>query len=210
MKWIKVLIGVIVLSVAGGAGIAVGMNMKEERTVVYSDPAETISAPEAKKEEPVASYTVNKEGGQSKTANPVIRETEGKVTALDKQSITVSFPFGGSETFKLTNQTVVEDFSLPLKKGVLVELKASGEEAVKIETERTMDVKAVIVSDEKESMKVEANGTTKSFTKGRFYRLDRDGYRGSIKGVPVELDLDEHDKILSAELDDEFLDGYDD
>jgi len=56
MKWIKVLIGVIVLSVAGGAGIAVGMNMKEERPVVYSDPAETISAPEAKKEEPVASY----------------------------------------------------------------------------------------------------------------------------------------------------------
>lgn len=29
MKWIKVLIGVVVLSVAGGAGIAVGMNMKE-------------------------------------------------------------------------------------------------------------------------------------------------------------------------------------
>lgn len=179
------------------------------RPVVYSDPAETVSAPEPK-EEPVASYTVNKEGGQRNTANPVIRETEGKVTALDKQSITVSFPFGGSETFKLTNQTVVEDFSLPLKKGVLVELKASGEEAVKIETERTMDVKAVIVSDEKESMKVEANGKTKSFTKGRFYRLDRDGYHGSVKGVPVELDLDGQDKILTAELDDEFLDGYDD
>lgn len=59
MKWIKVLIGVVVLSVAGGAGIAVGMNMKEERPVVYSDPAETVSAPEPK-EEPVASYFMKK------------------------------------------------------------------------------------------------------------------------------------------------------
>ncbi|WP_052404867.1 hypothetical protein [Bacillus rubiinfantis] len=70
-----------------------------------------------------------------------------------------------------------------------------------IDTERTIDTHGIIVSDSKKNMKIKYRGKTKSFTKSAYYCLDLDGYRGRLKGAPVEVKLNKNFKLVSAEID---------
>ncbi|WML28654.1 hypothetical protein RCG24_11405 [Neobacillus sp. OS1-32] len=172
-KLVRTMIGTTLVALVGFGGFASAMELKEEKGFN-------------------GSYTQFN-----------YHEVEGKVKSLSKNKMVVSFPFGGSRTYKITKNTRIEDYGLKLKRGVLVEVEANGKTAQSIDTERTIDSHGIIVSDSKKQMKIKYRGITKSFTKAAHYYLDRDGYRGSLKGVPVEIKLDRNFKLLSAEIDDD-------
>lgn len=175
-KWTKIMVGALVVT---GLSVSSGNGFIEKDTPL----AQTFSSSTA----------------YADSAN----EVEGKVVAYTNKSIKVSFPFGGSKTYTINNNTIIDDSSLALKKGVLVEVKVNNKQAREIDTERTIDPSGTIVSDTKTKMTVTANGKKKTFTKTSSYYLDRDGYSGSVKGKRVELTLNSSFKLVSAEIDDD-------
>lgn len=223
-KWKRIFIGTALITGMGVAGGLAGVESAKEQTVPSQDFFTTVSSVDeagnlvkVNGSQINVHKTIESIPNESGAINDVqiqhissnTREIEGKVISYTKNSIKVSFPFGGTATYKITKNTEIENNSISLKKGVLVEMEVSNKTAREIETQRTIEYSATIVSDSKKQMTVNFKGKKKTFEKTSGYVLDRDGYRGSLKGVPVELKLNNNFKLVKAEIDDDF-DDYDD
>lgn len=200
-KWTKIVIGTSIAASIGVTGVFTGMKVAPQETQVASALPIERNIDLTQINESSSELIIQQVA--SKT-----REVEGKVVSYKNNSLKIAFPSGGAATYKITNRTRIEENSLRLRNGVLVEVKVSGKTALEIETERTIDYSGIIVSDSKTKMKVKYKGKNKTFHKSSRYYLDRDGYRGSIKGMPVELKLNNKFQIVSAELDDWDDDDY--
>jgi len=223
-KWKKILIGTALMAGVGVAGGVAGVESAKEQTAPSQDffanvqsVDETGNLVKVNENQVNVHKTIEAIGNESTTVDEIqiqqvssnTREVQGKVVSYNKNSIKVSFPFGGTATYKINKNTEIDDDSIRLKKGVLVEMEVSNKTAREIETERTIEYSATIVSDSKQKMTVNFKGKKKTFQKTSGYVLDRDGYRGSLKGVPVELKLNSSFKLVKAEIEDDF-DDYDD
>lgn len=212
----KIIAGTTLAAGIGIAGVAAGMEFKEEKNLQTQYVLETaneqtnpVKLDDGSNNELMGyEYTLNEREHDDDELHQLASymEVKGKVTSYSKDSMTVTNPFGESNTFKITKNTFIEeDYLVPLKKGVLVEVKASDNTALEIETDNTMDVSGTIISDDKKSMTIKSfNGNKTIFTKESGYRLDRDGYRGGLKGLPVEISLNSDFNIVKAEIDIDF------
>ncbi|MFE8697165.1 hypothetical protein ACFYKT_12545 [Cytobacillus sp. FJAT-53684] len=135
--------------------------------------------------------------------------SEGKISEVSKNQITVEVPLQGSKTFIIDQNTKIEDLFQPLKKGVLVDIHANGESAYHIETEKTIDANGVIVKITDQDVTVNYNGTEETFVKASNFRIDTDGYKGALEGLPTEITLNDQLQVVSLEIDIED-DGLDD
>ncbi|RID81816.1 hypothetical protein D1953_19690 [Peribacillus asahii] len=224
-KWKKILIGTALMAGVGVAGGVAGVESAKEQPASSQDFFANVQSVDEtgnlvkvnenqanvhKAIESIANESTTNDEVQIQQVSSNTREVQGKVVSYKKTSIKVSFPFGGTATYKINKNTKIDDDSIRLKKGVLVEIEVSNKTAREIETERNIEYSATIISDSKQKMTVNFKGKKKTFQKTSGYVLDRDGYRGSLKGVPVELKLNSSFKLVKAEIDDDFYDDDDD
>ena len=136
-------------------------------------------------------------------------EMEGKVRAYDGKNITILHPIQGEKTFSIAADVIISDRYIKLKKGVLAEVKIFDSKVYRIETERTIETYGTLSSLDNKKITVTVDNVKKEFPKGKFFYLDKDGYRGSVIGMPGSITLDSGFTALNAEIEDDY-DDYDD
>lgn len=136
------------------------------------------------------------------TSQPVsaFSDVDGKVIEVTEEKITVDVPLQGEKTFTIDQNTKIENFLQPLKKGSLVDIEANGELAYKIEAEKTIDAHGTIVAVTEETVTINYNGTEQSFKKAANFHIDSDGYVGAIEGLPSEFSLNENYEMIDLEI----------
>lgn len=137
-------------------------------------------------------------------------EMEGKVRAYDGKNITILHPIQGEKTYGIAADAIISDRYIKLKKGVLAEVKIFDSKVYRIETERTIETYGTLSSVDNKKITVTVDNVKKEFLKGKFFYLDKDGYRGSVIGMPVSITLDSGFTALNAEVEDDYDEDYDD
>ena len=201
--WTKLSITAGILALAG-AGAAYGYEELYDEKGGYQDYVSSEKAIEAS-----TTSTPAASPSQPEQASP-FSDVDGKVTEITEEKITVEVPFLGAKTFTIDQNTKIEDFLQPLKKGSLVDIDANGDVAYKIEAEKTMDAHGTIVAVTDQEVTINYNGTEQSFKKAAKFQIDSDEYIGAIEGLPAEISLNENLEIVELELEDDYDEGHDD
>lgn len=147
------------------------------------------------------------QNGETMSFEGLIEDIDGKVTEVSSKQITIDVPLEGAKTYAIDGQTRIENLFLPLKKGVLVDIDTNGETAYHIETQRTMDSYGVIKEINDTEVVIEANGQQQTFKKASSFRIDADGYKGAIQGLPAEITFNSNLEIVGLEIELDFEGG---
>lgn len=190
--WMKIIIPIGVVLAVGIGGFVIYEDITEDRW-----------------ENQIYATAIQNQGNQGNTSfEGVMDDIDGKVTEVSDKQITIDVPLEGSKTFLIDTQTRIEDLFLPLKKGVLVDIDTNGETAYHIETQRTMDSYGVIVEITDTEVTIDANGIQQTFKKASTFRIDADGYKGAVQGLPAEITLNTNLEVVGLEIELDF-DGDD-
>ncbi|KZN99316.1 hypothetical protein [Bacillus badius] len=155
------------------------------------------------------STTLNQNSTTPSSSNSPFIGVEGKVMELTEDNITIGVPLQGTKTFTINKSTKVEDLFSPLKKGVLADINANGELAYHIETENTVDAYGMIVKITDKDVTIDYNGNQETFVKASNFRMDTEGYRGTLEGLTAEITLNSQFQIIDLETDLDYEDDDD-
>lgn len=193
-KKLSVIAGVLVVV---GAGAAFGYEEFYDEKNDYKNYVSNAEAIDS------AAGTNTDTAASTPTSQPVsaFSDVDGKVIEVTEEKITVDIPLQGEKTFTIDQNTKIEDFLQPLKKGSLVDIEANGDLAYKIEAEKTIDAHGTIVAVTEDAVTINYNGTEQSFKKAANFRIDSDGYVGAIEGLPSEFSLNENYEMIDLEID---------
>lgn len=186
--WMKIIIPIGIVLAVGVGGFIIYEDITEDRW-----------------ENQIYATAIQNQGNQGNTSfEGVMDDIDGKVTEVSDKQITIDVPLEGSKTFLIDTQTRIEDLFLPLNKGVLVDIDTNGETAYHIETQRTMDSYGVIVEITDTEVTIDANGTQQTFKKASTFRIDADGYKGAVQGLPAEITLNTNLEVVGLEIELDF------
>ncbi len=125
---------------------------------------------------------------------------EGVVTSYEKGNISIDVPFVGEKKFSISSKVRIKDRNNSLKVGSLVEVEAKNDIVYEIETERSIEGQATIVSIGSKSVTLQKNGKQETYKKAENFYIDKDGYRGKLDNMWAEFKLNGSNQITELEI----------